>query len=266
MKPARDAAALFAHPYQRYLARRRFAYACVDPTLSAVIGWGRIEEPDALELIEALRAEEAAAGPPHRSLLHFQHVQSADEATVRLLSTYMAEHEAQQAQVISREAVVRPEGTVGMMVAGFYEVVSPPYPVAVFSTAAEALDWLGAPSALAEIDEVLAIAREEAGLVQSLRELLLRERLDMTTAAQRLGMSERTLQRRLLEAGLSFREEQAAARLRLAQELLVSQPQLDIKVVAAEAGFASTQSFCTAFRQAIGVTAAEWREKHRVRR
>jgi AraC-like DNA-binding protein len=258
---------LFTAPGGRYFARRRFVYVRVDPTLSALLAWGRVEEPDARELADVLVAEETSGIPPHGSLLHFQHVEWADNLAVHSLGTYMMEHADAQAKVISREAVVRPEGTIGMLVAGFYEVVSPPYPVAVFATPAEALEWLSAaPGTLPLLDEILNNARLEAGLIAALRDLLSTERVDVSTAARRLGVSERTLQRRLHEAGSSFRGELAGARLRVAQNLLLSDPTLDIKAIAAAAGFASTQSFARVFRDATGTSPTEWRTRELSRR
>lgn len=242
--------------------RRRFAYVCIDPTLFSVVVWGHVEESDSAELSAILMTEQAAGVRPHRSLLHFQHLESVEELAVRRIAAFMSSHQAEQAKVVTKEAVVRPAGTIGMLVGGFYEVVEPPYPVAVCSTVAEAIAWLGADvSAETKLDEVLAAARSEAHLVQTLRDLLIKERLDARAAALRLGVSERTLQRRLREAGSSFRGELSAARLRAAQDLLLSQPGMDVKVVAIEAGFSSTQSFCHVFRRAMGVTPNEWRER-----
>ena len=44
---------------------------------------------------------------------------------------------------IRRQALVRPDGILGSMFAGFYQLVPPPFPVGVFADPGEALEWLG---------------------------------------------------------------------------------------------------------------------------
>src|SRR5688572_14486090 len=63
---------------------------------------------------------------------------------------------------------------------------------------------------------------------------------NLQRAAKRLAMSPRTLQRRLSEAGTTFRRELALARIRRAQHLLVSS-ELSMSRVAFEVGFSTSQ-------------------------
>ncbi|MFS0781260.1 helix-turn-helix domain-containing protein [Bacillus sp. 1P06AnD] len=76
--------------------------------------------------------------------------------------------------------------------------------------------------------------------------------------AAELGMSDRTLQRRLTEEGTSFKHLLAQARHEQAREYLAS-PSLELKEVAFLIGYEDQNSFYRAFRQWEGVTPSHWR-------
>lgn len=76
--------------------------------------------------------------------------------------------------------------------------------------------------------------------------------------AQRLGMTARTLQRRLSDAGTSFRALSNEARLGRAA-VLVRDGLLPFDEVAYEVGFSDASTFYRAFRKAFGMTPTEYR-------
>lgn len=84
-------------------------------------------------------------------------------------------------------------------------------------------------------------------------------RPELTEVAQELGMSERTLQRRITDEGASFRDLLMAARQELGRQLL-SDPSAAINEVAYLLGYQDTSSFYRAFRDWEGVTPHRWRE------
>ncbi|EWC61172.1 Transcriptional regulator, AraC family [Actinokineospora spheciospongiae] len=80
--------------------------------------------------------------------------------------------------------------------------------------------------------------------------------------AAALGLSERTLRRRLAEAGTAHRELAAEARLARAADLLTAG--LPRSEVAARLGFTDTSAFSHAFKRWTGVTPTAWlRSRHR---
>lgn len=79
--------------------------------------------------------------------------------------------------------------------------------------------------------------------------------------ARELGMSERSLQRRISEQGASYRGLMDEARLELGRYLL-SDRQNGIDEIAFLLGFQDTSSFYRAFRSWEGVTPAQWRSLH----
>ncbi|KRB49142.1 AraC family transcriptional regulator [Rhizobium sp. Root708] len=84
-------------------------------------------------------------------------------------------------------------------------------------------------------------------------------RPELSQVAQDLGMSERTLQRRITEEGKTFRELLAEARQERGRQLL-SNPSTDIDEVAFLLGYQDRSSFYRAFRDREGLTPSQWRE------
>ncbi|GGE15067.1 AraC family transcriptional regulator [Aureimonas endophytica] len=125
------------------------------------------------------------------------------------------------------------------------------------------------PDLLEMLTPALAAALGELKAQSSVAEkvkIVLKRRLasgrpDLTEVASELGMSERTLQRRITEEGGSFRELLAAARRELGRQLLAD-PAAEIDEVACLLGYQDTSSFYRAFRDWEGLTPNRWRELH----
>ncbi|MCR8630142.1 AraC family transcriptional regulator [Paenibacillus radicis (ex Xue et al. 2023)] len=86
-------------------------------------------------------------------------------------------------------------------------------------------------------------------------------RLDIRAVASELGMSDRTLQRRLTDEGTTFNQLLTQARHEQAREYLAD-PKLDIKEVAFLIGYEDQNSFYRAFRLWEGDTPAKWRSEY----
>lgn len=86
-------------------------------------------------------------------------------------------------------------------------------------------------------------------------------RPDIQAVASELGMSDRTLQRRLTDEGASFKQLLAQARHEQAKEYLAD-PSLHIKEVAFLVGYEDQNSFFRAFRLWEGDTPSNWRSEH----
>ncbi|MCJ8169874.1 AraC family transcriptional regulator [Atopomonas sediminilitoris] len=84
---------------------------------------------------------------------------------------------------------------------------------------------------------------------------------DRRELAQSLGMSERTLQRRLAEAGSSYQQLLTDTRRELALGYL-QQPALSASEIALLLGYAEPSVFFRAFRQWTGLTPGEYRRRH----
>lgn len=90
---------------------------------------------------------------------------------------------------------------------------------------------------------------------------LTRGRPDIQAVASEMGMSDRTLQRRLADEGASFKHLLAQTRREQALSYLAD-PSLEIKEVAFLVGYEDQNSFYRAFRLWEGVTPANWRTEH----
>ncbi len=86
-------------------------------------------------------------------------------------------------------------------------------------------------------------------------------RPDIQIVANELGMSDRTLQRRLTDEGTSFKRLLTQVRHELAREYLAD-PSFDIKEVAFMIGYEDQNSFYRAFRIWEGNTPSNWRTEH----
>lgn len=124
------------------------------------------------------------------------------------------------------------------------------------------------PELLAILTPALAVALEEIDAQSDLPEqvkIVLKRRLasgkpELAEVAEALGLSERTLQRRIAEAGTSFRLLLEAARQQLGREMLTGDASTE--EIAYLLGYQDTSSFYRAFREWEGVTPARWRERH----
>ncbi|GHE52079.1 AraC family transcriptional regulator [Camelimonas fluminis] len=83
--------------------------------------------------------------------------------------------------------------------------------------------------------------------------------LSLPDAATRLGMSARTLQRRLTEAGVSYRQLQAQERINGARRLL-RETSLPVAEIAWRLGYTETSAFNHSFRRTCGMSPRAWRK------
>ncbi|WP_438479570.1 AraC family transcriptional regulator ligand-binding domain-containing protein [Oleiharenicola lentus] len=95
-----------------------------------------------------------------------------------------------------------------------------------------------------------------------LKRLLAGNRPDIDSVARELGMGTRTLQRKITDEGLSFRQLLLEARKELVREYLL-QPSIEITEAAYLLGYDDPNSFYRAFRSWEGTTPADWRSAHR---
>jgi AraC-like DNA-binding protein len=101
----------------------------------------------------------------------------------------------------------------------------------------------------------------ECSLRSHLRELLPRERFAASSVASALGMSERSLQRRLRELGRSYREIVDACRREEAERLLL-EGRSDLAAIAHRLGFADQSGFSRAFKRWTHLAPRDWLAQH----
>jgi AraC-like DNA-binding protein len=171
---------------------------------------------------------------------------------------------AEFSRAISRLAVLRAGGIAGTIAEGFFRVLAPPCTVAVFDSADHLAAWVNTVDVLPVLQQLTALHAECGGTDPVVRDLhavleTAPAQMDLARAAQALGISVRTLQRRLRVRGVRFKNELAQARVRLAMRRLCEPVKLTS--LASELGFASPQHFSTCFRQITGISPSEWRKR-----
>ncbi|MBU8895929.1 helix-turn-helix transcriptional regulator [Corallococcus sp. M34] len=258
----------FRSPLGRYLVGDCFLHWYAAADLCGFAVWGRPGEQQAQRIVQALDVELEPA-LPHDSLVDLRRVEGIDADAFGVMKDYMQAHASQFARTVRRQVLLRPDGLAGAIVGGFYELVQGGYPHKVFTDAAEGLSWLGRDADMIGplVSRLNALVAEATGQSPLLRELhqVLRGKLpgaSLADVARTLGMSERTLQRRLKEADTSFQTELNTVQVRTAQGLLL-ETDMKLTAVAVEVGCASLQHFSSLFRKWVGETPSGWRERHR---
>jgi AraC-like DNA-binding protein len=249
-------------PVGRWLAGEGWLHFCAAPTLWGVILWGRPGEPDAAQLGRSLVLELAPPAVLHASIIDASRLSGSDPSAFRAAERYLTHYADILKKWVSRVALLRPRGLPGATVAGAYEVLPRPYPVAVFDQPAAAFRWLEQPEV--DLDALYAEATGTPHVVGALRALLdqhLRG-LSVAEAATTLGISERTLQRKLGEAGTGYLNELAEARVRAARRLLL-ESDAPLTAIAYDVGCASLQHFSALFRKRTGESPSAFRRKRR---
>jgi AraC-like DNA-binding protein len=250
-------------PVGSFVAGETYVHFCATPKLWGVILWARPSERDAVQLGRSLVLELGPPAEPHASIVDARRLQGADPGAFQAAGRYLMRHRAALATWVRRLALLRPSGISGAIVAGAYDVLPRPYPVRLFTDAAAALAWLGSPAASAAmVEQLYASASRTPPVLGSLRGLLDGHLLGMAIdqAARALGVSERTLQRRLREAGTTFKDELADAKIRAAKQMLLDGASA-LTTVALDVGCASLQHFSALFRRRTGESPSAFRRR-----
>jgi len=250
-------------PVGSYLSGPTYVIWWLHSGLNGISFWGRPEDHDIRVITSALDAEFDPGVARHASIIDARYMDGVDPGAFDRLARYVFAHREALSRVHTGQAILRPTGLVGAVVAGFHAVLDTIYPVKVFAHPGPALDWLGVSDDAAVLDELDGIRAQEVGVspvVVALRERLAERPGKMTVdgAARALGLSSRELQRQLRASNTRFKTEQHVAQIRIAKTLLLETSH-DLKRIAFEVGCSSGQHFSALFRESVGVTPSQWR-------
>jgi AraC-like DNA-binding protein len=266
VRAARDEHEFLANPRGLYVRGHGFVIWVLDETLAGSAYFGRPDERDFPTLLGFAELPlHPALADSFDALVDCSSLAGLDGASFQVLVGYIA-HVTRAAARLRRVAVVRPPGVVGATIAGlFYEAVRPSFPAGLFADRVEAFHWLGRSDA--ECRAVETMLERAHALPVSIVELRrwLQGHLHHATiaeAAQGLAQSPRSLQRRLGEAGTTFRAEVDRARVRAAEALLVD-GDTKIEAIACAVGCSSAWRFGATFRRVTGESPRDFRERRR---
>ena len=271
MRRSENIAAYVDDPIGRYVVGPTFFHFFFDPTLCGIVFWGRPDESAIRALTCALAVELPDRCGPHAAYVDTRSLTAVDDAAFHALANFVGARAEVFGEKVMRQAIVRPDGVIGAMVAGFYDVTPSTNPErrGIFTDPEEAFHWMGrsdGPEVIETLAAVQASATATPELLEALRKHLrvhLRG-VTVSSAARSLGVSPRTLQHYLRRSGTSFRRELRAARIHTAQQLLDA-GETKLLSIALDVGCASSQHFSTLFRKETGCAPGQWRGRGRVR-
>ena len=193
----------FSAPSAHALVRSTFVLTQTEGGAWALRAWGRVERESIDELVETLDA--LSAVPERRQLFDLRRIETYSADAMRAVVDFYAGH-PRYAATIAREAVVRPDGLVGVFAEGLFRAVEVPFPGIVVTDEAEALAFLGEPMGALAI-EGWEPSAGGSDVVWRVRAVVMRRGagVQLAETARELGLSERSLQRALTSVGSSFR-------------------------------------------------------------
>jgi len=252
-----------ARPVGRYLPGPTYVVWWLHPGLNGISFWGRPEAEHIRVVTSALEAEFRPEIRRHASVIDARCMDGVDPGAFDRLSGFVSDYREQLARGCVGQAVLRPSGLVGAVVAGFHAVLDTLYPVKVFPSLPPALDWLRVnedASVFEALDGIRASAVGASPLVMAVRQRLQHRpgAATLKEVARALGLSSRDLQRQLCAAHTRFKTEQRAAQIHMAKTLLM-ETSYDVKRIAVEVGCSSSQHFSSLFRECVGETPSGWR-------
>jgi len=257
-------------PVGRFVCGERFVHFCVAPKLWGIVVWDRPAEADVLEIYRSLPFEFGPPAVPHAAVIDASRMEGSEPAAFTRIERFLTKYGAPLEHSILRLALVKPGGFAGAIVAGAHATLRFPLPVEIFDDLASALGWLAPVTELStspgETAEVLERMQEQAsatpGLLRELR-LYLEANLEkpsVADAARALRTSDRSLQRKLSNAGTTLQDEVSLARVRVAKRLLEN-PKAQTTEVAIAVGCSSLQHFSTLFKRVTGLSPSAWRKR-----
>lgn len=254
-----------SEPRGRYVAGPTFLHLCEDTGTFATFIWARPSASDVGRLVAALRAEMQPHASPHASYADVRGLTGVDPDSYAALAHYFESVRGQSATRITAQAVVYGAGLAASVAVGFWEVYAPAFPYRAFVDPHAATAWLGLPPDSLASWEALrdAVARvpEELSALRSWLTANFKQP-SLLTGARALGVSDRTLQRRLREAGTSFQKELDVVRSVEARARLEGRDD-KLAQIAEELGFATHQAFTDWFRKQEGESPSEYRDRRK---
>lgn len=267
MERASTIAEFVRAPRGRYFVGRTHLIWCRRPDLIGTTFWGRPTGEDADELFETWKFDRGLPGP-FDLVSDLGRVESIDPIPFAKMLQHVMGRRDELDGKIRKHAFVRPPGLTGAIVAGFNHLLSSRHTWYVGETTLQAFSWIAHPEGEAtriEVSRIVEDASAEAHFVGQVRGYLRdRPNLSIDDVADELGMSRRSLQRRLTAGGTGFRAVLDAARIERACQLLQSTDE-KLNEVARQVGLASERQLGRLFHHAQLGTPAAYRERSRNR-
>jgi AraC-like DNA-binding protein len=267
--PAANIDEFLLAPVERYVMGSTWLSFCTREGLAGAVIWGQPAQADAESFVRAVPARGSPLAARRPRYVDVRRLEAPHPAAFQVFVEYVANHRTALEEAVARAAVVHAGGMSSALAAGFPSVATTPFPLELFTDPVAALRFLGhaSPEVLAsELESLQARASGMTPLVRDLRAFCSAHLTgaSLGSAARALGVSERSLQRRLREEGTSFQNELNQARSEMAQHLL-AHTDATVAEIAHEVGCASVHHFGALFRKMTGDAPARFRWARRGR-
>lgn len=289
MKRSDELRSFLASPVGAYLAGRTWFIWCSRSDLAGAVVWGHHSESDAKELVAAMRMT-AALATPYDFISDFSRVAAINIAALEILLADVKQQRETYYATTRTSVLVRPSGFASALAAGAFRLyaaatdwrVSGTQEVATTSQPARPGSWRRSwrivdttwesfaaldRADLGEVrNSVESILAEEAKAdvdIATLRGLFLRvPSITLPQAAKQLGVSERSLQRKLEDAGTNFRSLSSETKLQEAKRLLEGTDE-KLTEIARRVGLRSAEQLNKLFRVQLGENPSTIRKRAR---
>jgi len=263
LHPATSLENYVKNPVGRYIASPNAAAFWASGVLAGMSFWGYPDYADMALIARAMRAANSLPACHYASIVDLRRLELLDLRVFDKLCSELASHFTVCRSIVTRRALLVPKGPSGAQMAELFRSLSRDTSVRSFAHGIDALHWVESrdQALLQELDRLPDIASTHTSMIAEVRRLLdERQARRAEDLARRLGMSQRTLQRRLRYLGTSFQQEVSAAHIRIAKRLMRATDN-PLKWIAIESGYASLQHFSSSFRAHVGIAPSRWRLK-----
>lgn len=263
LMPAPSRAALTRDPLGHFFAGRTWLeFHAHHGKLSGLVFWERPDDHDVQDIL-ASSARLSKKLTPHPSIIDIRALQWLDSVAFDRFVTFLSKQREVFDRIVTCAAVVHRGGLLGAAGAGVSNLIAFSNPVFISTDPLDALARIGRAEDAglwAEIEALVDEVRGEPTILRRLAAFLESSpRATLAEAAVAVGMSERTLQRALLQHDTGFQRELDAARVRVAKRLLATS-RAPVQTIAASAGCASSQHLDAIFRRVVGTSPSAWRK------
>lgn len=255
---------LFRDPVRRWAPIQSGLFWCHSPTLCGFAVWGR-PGPAETRAFTSVFDHYQRLAPQFDLVEDARGVESIDLDALHDLVQWLRSNARVVGEHARNRVAMIPPGIPGFALAGIQSVLELESPVTFVTDPRDGFRHLlpdGGDELCEEVEALIHSARGVTPLVLAVRTVLAETRgaVDLIGVAKRLGISARSLQRQLAQAGGSFRVEHANSRFRAAEELLRGDDKL--AAVAAQLGL-SEAGLTQLTRAQAGVTPGELRRRIR---
>lgn len=244
----------------RVLVRRTFAFWQSSHRVHGTVMWGRPNEDDVIAMCDVWDTHMRSPFGRDPTLTDIRALESVDLLAFERLMRTFAERGSVWTAHTGPQAIVHAGGLAGAAILGALQLVGSGYDLRAFDAPGPALAWLDAKEVEPDYGSLRASLLDAPDIVRRVRAVLdeAPQAASADTIARRLGLSVRSLQRHLSNAGTSVRAERMHHLVTRAERLLEG-TELDLGAIAAMLELGSAAQLVSMFRSVRGTTPGAFR-------